>query len=347
MSLHAPLSARRSTSTMPPTAATSAMLYPLRFEPILKRLIWGGRRLETVLGKSLGEGDDYAESWEIADHRMDVSQVADGPLAGQGLRSLVREWGLALLGPAVGPCEQFPLLVKFLDAHRDLSVQVHPDDERGRRLVDDNGKTEVWVVVHAEPGSKIYAGLREGVTRERFADALKQNQVEPLLHRFPARPGDCVFIPSGTVHAIGAGVLMAEVQQMSDATFRVYDWGRLGADGRPRPLHIAEALESTDFDAGRVDPVRPEAEPIPGGTREPLVTCPYFALDRLRLQRPDRVGSHERFTILLGLSGASEIHHAGQSYPLRRGETLLLPAEVGPCEVVPHDEAAILTCVTP
>ena len=207
------------------------------------------------------------------------------------------------------------MLVKFLDAQRDLSVQVHPDDERGRRLADDNGKTEAWVVVHAEPGSLIYAGLREGVTRQRFADALERNAVEPLLHRFPARPGDCVFIPAGTVHAIGAGVLMAEVQQMSDATFRVYDWNRLGADGQPRPLHIAQALESTDFDAGPVEPIRPEVEPIPGGQRERLVACPYFALDRLRLRGSERIGSHDRFTILLGLAGASEVRHEGPVTP--------------------------------
>jgi len=140
-------------------------LYPLRFEPILKELIWGGRRLETVLHKSLGSGTRYAESWEVADHRDDVSRVADGPLAGASLRDLVRDRGEELLGPALGGRHQFPLLVTFLDAHQVLSVQVHPDDTLGRRLVDDNGKTEAWVVVHAEPGALIYAGLRPGATR--------------------------------------------------------------------------------------------------------------------------------------------------------------------------------------
>ncbi len=347
MSPHAPLSTRLPSRTMRTSATAATKLSPLRFEPILKRLIWGGRRLETVLGKILGPGQDYAESWEIADHRDDVSQVASGPLAGQGLRSLIREHGEGLFGPAVGLREQFPLLVKFLDAHRDLSVQVHPDDDRGRRLADDNGKTEAWVVVHAEPGSLIYAGLRDGVTRERFADALEANAVEPLLHRFPARPGDCIFIPAGTVHAIGAGVVMAEVQQMSDATFRVYDWGRLGDDGQPRPLHIAQALESTNFDAGPVAPVRPEVETVPGGERERLVACPYFDLERLRLRKPERVGSHDRFTILLGLAGASEIRHDGLAHTLRTGETLLLPAGLGPCEVVPQGNATILTCIIP
>ena len=148
-------------------------LHPLRFEPILKELIWGGRRLETVLGKSLGAGAHYAESWELADHRDDVSRVAEGPLKGTPLRDLVRRYGTELLGPGVGPRDQFPLLVKFLDAHQVLSVQVHPDDDRGRRLAADNGKTEAWVILHAEPGSLIYAGLEPGVARDDLARALR------------------------------------------------------------------------------------------------------------------------------------------------------------------------------
>ncbi len=323
-------------------------LYPLRFHPILKRLIWGGRRLESVLNKPLGEGLDYAESWEVADHREDVSRVSEGRLAGASLRDLLLKHGPSLLGPAVGARPQFPLLVKFLDAHQVLSVQVHPDDALGRRLANDNGKTEAWIVLHAEPESVIYAGLRPGVDRETFAEALARGDVEPLLHRFPAREGDCVFIPAGTVHAIGAGVIIAEVQQMSNATFRVHDWGRLGTDGRPRPLHIEEALESTNFDAGPVDPVSAAPEPMSGGSRERLVQCPYFALDRLRLQGTATVGSVDRFTILLGLEGEAVVQHEGVEHRLQRGQTLLLPAASGACEVSPcGDSATIVTCVIP
>lgn len=329
-----------------PDSIESSPLYPLQFEPILKRLIWGGRRLGTILNKPLGPEADYAESWEVADHRDDISRVAHGPLAGVGLREVLRRRGGELLG-AADDREQFPLLVKFLDAHQVLSVQVHPDDERGRRLSDDNGKTEAWVIVHAEPGSLIYAGLRPGVRRESFARALQGGKVEPLLHRFEARAGDCVMIPAGTVHAIGGGIVLAEIQQMSDATFRVHDWGRRGADGRPRPLHIAEALESIDFDAGPVDPLPARAEPIPGGTREPLAACPYFQLERLRLHAPGTVGRRDRFTLLLGLGGAAEVRHAGAIHPLGLGATMLLPAAVGLCEVIPQPEATILTCVIP
>ncbi|MBX6314183.1 MAG: class I mannose-6-phosphate isomerase [Isosphaeraceae bacterium] len=329
-------------------AETAPPLYPLRFEPILKRLLWGGRRLETLLHKSLAsDHHDYAESWEVADHRSDISRVLDGPLAGRSLRDLLRDRPAELLGLALGAREQFPLLVKFLDAHQVLSVQVHPDDACGRRLVNDNGKTEAWVILHAEPGSLIYAGLRPGVTRERFAQALEDGQVEPLLHRFPAQPGDCILIPAGTVHAIGAGVVLAEIQQMSDATFRVHDWGRVGADGRPRPLHIAEALEAIDFEAGPVEPLVPEVEVIPSGTRERLAYCRYFALERYRLSGPTRIGSHDRFTLLLGLGGEARVRHPEGSQLLGLGQTLLLPAAVGPCEVVPHGGATLLSCVVP
>ncbi len=323
-------------------------MHPLRFDPILKRLIWGGRRLGDVLGKPIGEGSQYAESWEVSDHRSDVSAVSHGPLAGSNLRDLLRDRHDELLGAALGRREQFPLLVKFIDAQHTLSVQVHPDDHLGRRLANDNGKTETWVVVHAEPGSLIYAGLKRGVTREAFARAVEAGEVEPLLHRFPARPGDCILIPAGVVHAIGAGVMIAEIQQMSDATFRVFDWNRMGADGKPRQLHVAEALESIDFAAGPVDPIRPDPEPIPGGSRERLSSSDFFALDRLLLTGRAGIGRNDRFTIVLCLGGGVEVRHEGSTHPLRLGETLLLPASVGTCEVVPiGGEATLITCVVP
>jgi mannose-6-phosphate isomerase len=214
-------------------------------------------------------------------------------------------------------------------------------------LADDNGKTEAWVVVHAEPGSLIYAGLRAGVTRGDFASALRCGDVEPLLHRFEARAGDCIMIPAGTVHAIGAGIVLAEIQQMSDATFRVHDWGRVGVDGKPRQLHIAEALESTDFETGPVNPLRSRPESIPGGTRERLARCPYFALERLRLDGPSVVGACDRFTILVGLGGKAEVRVGDTRTSLEFGHTLLLPAVLGECAVVPRGEAVVLTCTVP
>lgn len=325
----------------------SHLLYPLRFNPILKRLVWGGTRLGTVLGKPLGMGEDYAESWEVADHRNDVSRVAEGPLAGTTLRTLLRERGPELLGPELGDLRQFPLLVKFLDAHQALSVQVHPNDETGRRLVDDNGKTEAWIIIHAEPGSLIYAGLRPGVSRESFAAALESGEVEALLHRFEPRAGDCVFIPAGTVHAIGAGTVLAEVQQMSDATFRVHDWGRVGPDDQPRPLHITQALESINFEAGPIEPASPPVEPVKGGIKEHLITCKHFSIERLRLFDVSSIRYSDRFTLLLCLGGSAVVRHRDASYPVSLGDTLLLAASLSPCSIVPTGGATILSCTIP
>jgi mannose-6-phosphate isomerase len=327
---------------------TTMTIPPLLFDPIIKRLIWGGRRLGGVLGKTTGEGAQYAESWEISDYRDDVSVVSEGPYAGTNLRELMRKFPAELLGPSLSKLVQFPLLVKYIDAHQTLSVQVHPDDERGLLLANDNGKTETWVVVDAEPGSLIYAGLKRGVTRTEFAEAIASGMVEPLLHQFPARPGDCILIPAGIVHAIGAGVLLAEIQQMSDATFRVFDWNRLGVDGKPRQLHVAEALESTDFEAGPVDPIQPRIETITGGTREQLSRSDFFVLERLRLTSPANVGRDDRFTIVMALGGEAEIGSSEGSRVLHFGETLLLPASSGECRVTPiNGEATLITCVVP
>ncbi len=326
----------------------AASLHPLRFEPILRQLIWGGRRLGTVLHKPIGDGNDYAESWELADYRDVVSIVNEGTLAGTTLRDLVRQRASEVLGPELSALREFPLLVKFIDAREDLSVQVHPDDEKGKRLVGDNGKTETWVIVDATPGSLIYAGLKPGVPRGELEAAIKDGQVEPLLHRFPARPGDCIMIEAGTVHAIGAGVLLAEIQQMSDATFRVFDWGRVGTDGRPRELHIAEALEATDFDRGPVNPLVPaKVQAGDGNWCERLSSCQYFALERWRLTQPAVLGRTDRFTILIGLQGSAVVRHERQGTRLAFGQTLLLPAAAGRCEIIPDGEAVVLTCVVP
>lgn len=326
-------------------------LCPLEFEPIIKTLLWGGRRLGTILHKSIGDGGHQAESWELSDHGDDVSQVKSGPFAGQTLRTLIRSHGAELLGKGFDNRSQFPLLVKFLDADQVLSVQVHPDDELGRKLAGDNGKTETWVILHAEPGSKIYAGLKAGVTREQFAAGIESGAVEPLLHAFEAKPGDCVMIPAGTVHAIGAGIVLAEIQQMSDATFRVFDWGRVGPDGLPRKLHPAESLESINFAAGPVNPLAAVPEPFDGGVREPLSRCAYFQVERDRLDagKALKIGQADHFTIVIGLEGKADIRYEGQVFPVGLGQTVLLPAAIGPVEVVgePETGAVFLTCIVP
>lgn len=332
-------------------------LPPLRFEPILKRHLWGGRRLGKTLDKPIGEGDDYAESWEISDHHDDVSIVADGPLAGTSLRDLVRTRGDELLGPALAGATEFPLLVKFIDAHQNLSVQVHPDDAQAKRLTGDNGKTEAWVVLDSEPGGLIYAGLKAGVTRETFSRAVDAGTAVDLVHTIRPEPGDCILIPAGTVHAIGAGVLLAEIQQMSDTTFRIFDWNRTGPDGKPREVHIPQALEVTDFTRGPVNPWKSEKTPIEGGgTRKPLARCPHFALEQLRVLTKEPVAisvgrpERDRFTILIITVGFAELESPFGKMELQYGQTILLPASLGACTVrpvgkPPHFE--ILTCIVP
>jgi mannose-6-phosphate isomerase len=323
-------------------------LYPLRFTPILRRLIWGGRRLGTVLHKPIGDASDYAESWEISDYRDSVSVLENGSLAGSTIRELIQWYGTGLVGPALAGALQFPLLVKYIDAHQDLSVQVHPDDEKGRRLAGDSGKTETWVILDAEPGSLIYAGLQQGVDRSEFAAAIRSGRVEPLLHRIEPKAGDCILIESGTVHAIGAGVLLAEIQETSDATFRVYDWGRVGPDGKPRALHIEQALESIDFERGPVKPIAPRVELLPGaGKREHLSRSDYFALERLEISQPVPVGRSDRFTILMSLAGSFDVRHVAEPVRVEFGQTVLLPAAVSPGEIVPQGLCQILTCIVP
>lgn len=347
------MKSRHDAAVLPARSPAPVTRSPLTFQPVLKRLIWGGRRLGTVLDKPIGPEPDYAESWEVADHRHGRSVVDDGPQAGRTLQEVVRSLGPELLGASHGHLEQFPLLFKFIDAREALSVQVHPDDARARRLADDNGKTEAWVVLRAEPGALIYAGLRPGVDRPAFEAALAAGTIEAALHRFPARAGDCVFIPAGTVHAIGAGVLMAEIQQMSDATFRIHDWGRLGADGRPRELHLDQALEVIDFAAGPVDPVEPRlvSRAATGvGSIEELVCCADFHLGRINLgaRSAAQVGRASSAVIVSAIEGSARlVLDQARSLRLGRGQTALLPAGLV-CMARAEDEGAtLLACSLP
>ena len=278
-------------------------LPPLRFKPILREYLWGGRRLGTELGKPIGDGDHYAESWEVVDHGADQSVVADGPLAGTTLHELVTQHGPALFGRH-HPQRQFPLLFKFLDCQQTLSVQVHPNDEQAAKLdPPDLGKTEAWVVLAAEPGSKIYAGLKPGVDRDTLERELAAGTCETCLHEFEPRVGDCMFIEAGTVHALGAGLLIAEIQQASDTTFRLFDWNRVDRDGQPRQLHIEQALDVIDFARGPVNPLPPQptdqaARRTPGRVRQ---VRPRSLADSTQ---PQPCRSDDRFHILAVVEGA-------------------------------------------
>lgn len=297
------------------------------------------------LGKPIGREGVYAESWEISDHGADQSIVEFGPLAGISLQELVCARGEELLGRH-HPQQSFPLLVKFLDASQLLSVQVHPDDAIAARLnPPDLGKTEAWVVMESEPNGVIYAGLKPGVDRNGLADAIRRGNCQDCLHHFHPAPGDCVFLQAGTVHTVGQGVLVAEIQQSSDATFRLFDWNRVGADGRPRPLHIEQSLEAIDFGRGPVLPQ--EARPTERPEVVRLAECRQFVLDRCSFSQPFQLGGDRRCHVVMVLHGAIEMEGDPAQTVLPRGGTSLLPACVGPIRLTPQGQATILDAYLP
>lgn len=320
-------------------------LHPLRFRPLLKRAIWGGRRLSTQLHKPLGDGDDFAESWEIVDHGSEQSVVQFGPLKGASLRQLMEQHVAALLGPHAG-VDRFPLLFKFLDCNRSLSVQVHPDDAYAATLTPpDLGKTEAWVVLHAEPEARIYAGLKRGFDRHAFEREVRRGATELCLHAIEPQVGDCLFIPAGTVHALGAGLVVAEIQQASDTTFRLYDWNRLGADGQPRPLHIDRSLDVIDYEAGPVRPQTPQATDQPHIER--LVACDKFVMDRWQFEDRQVIGGDDRSHIVAVLSGQVLLTNDPADQSLGPGQTALLPAATGSVELVPNGLTTMLDIYLP
>jgi mannose-6-phosphate isomerase len=322
-------------------------MQPLGFQPLLKQIRWGGRKLGTVLNKSLGDAADYAESWEIADQPSGQSVVATGLLAGKTLNELITNHAHGLLGRH-RELTQFPLLIKFLDAHDWLSLQVHPNDDQAVDYgVAAHGKTEAWVILDAEPGSQICAGLKRGVTRETFERHLRDGTIEDTLHMIPARAGDCLFIPAQTVHALGPGILLAEIQQQSDLTFRLHDWGRLGSDGKPRPLHIEQSLTCIDFERGPVNPVTPVRRMNDDHQFEELVRCEHFVIHRHECHAGFDIELDDRFRILMTLSGRAELTTDGGKQELSKGTTILLPAATAAARIEPDGTMILLEVFSP
>jgi mannose-6-phosphate isomerase len=330
------------------------MMDPLVFRPYLRPMVWGGRRLGEHFGKPLPESGTFGESWEVSAHPHHVSRVAEGPLRDVALTDLCATHRRELFGDQVPADGLFPLLIKLLDCHELLSIQVHPTDALAHRLSGERfGKTEAWVVLDVAPGGRIYAGLRPGVTRAELGRHLEAGTLDQCLHAFAPMPGDCVFLKAGTVHAVGGGVVLAEVQQSSDATFRLFDWNRLGPDGAPRPLHIRESLEAIDWSLGPVAPVvgTPIAGTPAGSRGERLVRSPYFSLDRYHVGGPLDLPDPGRLSIWIISEGAAELVGAGgYRRPFRRGETVLVPASADRLTWRPRDPsqpAALLAVSLP
>lgn len=330
-------------------------IYPLTFEPVLKDYIWGGRNLETMLGRTLPPGK-VAESWEISGHPSAPTRVKNGPLAGKTLPDLLGLLGTDLVGSrsqAMLARGKFPLLVKLLDANESLSVQVHPDDDYARTYENGElGKTEMWYILHAEKGARLIYGLKPGVTPGAFRQALEAGRLEECLHYLSVQAGDTVFIPAGSLHAVLEGIVLTEIQQNSDTTYRVYDWNRVGADGKPRPLHVEKALVVTNFNQVEPGPYRPELLSDDGGMRREIITrSPYFVVERLTFKRAGGVfvGQCDGRTMEIwgSMSGQGQIHWSGQPLELPAVQYGLLPAALGAFEVKAVSPAVMLRVYIP
>ena len=287
--------------------------------PIFKPRIWGGQKLKTVFGKDLPPSENIGESWELADLPQDKSTIANGVFAGETLASLLERYPEDITGTKDFP-PPFPLLVKLLDAQNVLSVQVHPDPETCRRMGRGDPKTECWYVIEAEPGAVIYKGLKRPVTKEQFAQAIAEGTTADLLAKIPVKPGECHFLPAGTAHAIGAGLLIAEIQTPSDTTYRLFDWNRVDDAGQPRQLHLEEALESIHFDV--------TAQKLPMTTLGRLVDCSYFKMDKGHLTADSQLllakGQMRTLVILSG--GGSIVSAQAEPVEFAAGDCLVIPA---------------------
>lgn len=325
-------------------------LYPLRFDPIFTTNLWGGRRLPAFLNRAVDHNDPVGEAWVLSDVDGSPSRVADGPLAGLTLRELLAGAPERVVGSANTPHGRFPLLLKFLDARQELSVQVHPNDHQAALLGPGKfGKTEAWVVLESDPDtSRLYAGFAEGVCAADFRAALAAKSTPRTLHSFTPAVGDCVFLEAGTVHAIGSNLLLFEVQQTSDITYRLYDWDRVDAKTKkPRQLHIDEGLACADFGRGPCRPVRPPVATHEGAKRERLVSCEYFTLERRTGTAPFRIGATNECRAVVCAGGSGALEWGGRSYPLNTGDVYLLPADVGCATAVPTTELTLLECGLP
>jgi len=300
-------------------------LYPLCFDPILKPKVWGGKKLHQLLGKNSQE--NIGESWELSGVEGSISKVTNGSLAGKTLSELISEYEETLLGKSVYEKfgNQFPLLFKFIDASQDLSIQVHPNDAIAQKRHNSFGKSEMWYVLQADEGARLILGFKEGVDKTTYLNALEQGELGNIMREVPVHEGDAFYLNTGTVHAIGGGIVLAEIQQSSDITYRIYDWDRPDTDGNFRKLHTQEALDVMSFSTSR------EAElKIEELENRPVTLCisPYFHTSLLKITKPMRrdYSAIDSFIVYMCTEGQAELVTESDSIQLQKGTTILLPA---------------------
>ena len=322
-------------------------LYPLRFEPLYQYRLWGGRRLANLLATPLPDSP-VGEAWLLSDRDDHPSLVAEGPLKGRTLGQLMTQSPEQLLGDLAGRFQRFPVLLKFLDVQKTLSVQVHPSDRQADYLPPgESGKTEAWVVLESGPDSRIYAGLTPGTTDGDLRRPIAGKTVADDLASFQPDLGDAVLVEAGTVHSLG-DVVVFEVQENSDVTFRLYDWDHIDPKtGEHRPLQVAQALACVDFAKVAIGPAAPVVEAAAPVRRERLIVCEHFGMWRLHAEVPSTVGAAGTPRIVVCLAGNGRLEYEGTHYAVAKGDTVLLPAVVGACVFQPCDGVTLLEISLP
>lgn len=318
-------------------------LYPLKFTPILKDKIWGGSKLKTVLNKDFSPLPNAGESWEISGVEGDISVVSNGFLAGNDLEELIEIYMGDLVGDHVYENfgVEFPLLIKFIDANDVLSIQVHPDDELSKERHNAYGKTEMWYVIEADKGSELIVGFNQDISKEEYLAKLEEGKLEEILNNAPVKEGSCFFIPAGRVHAIGKGILLAEIQQTSDVTYRMYDFNRKDDAGNPRELHTELAVDAIDYSFEKKYETTYETEK--NKTKE-LVRCAYFTTNILEFDKPVEKDYVEldSFVIYMCLEGDMTITYEEDSLTVAKGESVLIPAIIKNLTLTPKTKTKIL-----
>ena len=301
--------------------------------PACKDYLWGGHRLATEYGIKY-DGDILAEAWVLSCHKDGCSVIADGEFSGKSLEELIREKGGDFLGTNCEKVDDFPILIKFIDAKRPLSIQVHPDDEYALKHENQLGKTEMWYVLDAKEGAFLYQGFDHDISKDEFEERIRNNTLTEVLNRIYVKKGDVLFIPPGTLHAIGEGILIAEIQQNSNVTYRIYDYGRLGADGKPRQLHISQSLDVTSLK-------KPESYSCSTGH---LVSCDFFEVDHVNVQDCSSykaVADAKSFVSVIAIGGNCTVTCGGKEAELTKGESLFIPANMGEYEITGNSELLI------
>jgi mannose-6-phosphate isomerase len=318
-------------------------LYPLKFETVLKEKVWGGDALVTRFNKKASESHSIGESWELSAVADNQSIVRNGFLAGNNIEELIEVYMGDITGESIFEKfgNEFPLLIKFIEAREDLSIQVHPNNDLARKRHNAYGKTEMWYILESKPGSKIYTGFKDGVTKESYEEAVRNGSTDKLLNVETADPGDAFFTPAGRVHAIGAGIVLVEIQQTSDITYRIFDWNRKSTGKEKRELHTDLALDAIDFKQSGKNKIRLEKVI---NKSENLVSCEFFNTDVIRFNRPleKEYYSNDSFVVYICIEGEFFICWDGNSDKVTKGETVLLPAMIKEVTLKPINEASLL-----